>query len=444
MRILFVGDTPNVPTGFAACTRAACAALHAAGHTVTVLGLNEYGGPHPYPYPIYPCVHPLEGARDGFGVARLPRLVQKLHPDLVVLLNDPWNIRYYLDRLRAELPDDVTVPVVAWLAVDALNQKSAPELNDLAHVIVWTEFGATQLRENGYTGSIDICPLGVDPATFHPRECTPHERDISRARIGIPPDLRHSFIVGAVGRNQFRKRLDLTIEYFARWTQKYAVPDAILFLHTAPTGENGVDIRAYAKHYGIADRVFIASAETVGVGASVEHMAHVYSAFDVYVTTSHAEGFGLPALEAMACGVPCILPDFASFGPGGWVGDAAVRVPCSTRIPSAPMNSALYTIGAPPDRAPFVAALNDFYSSTLHRETYARRGLKLAATLPWSATGERMVGLLTAIHDRIRVESEQADAAKQAAAQQAAEDAARIAAAVETELVKREERASQR
>ena len=34
--------------------------------------------------------------------------------------------------------------------------------------------------------------------------------------------------------------------------------------------------------------------------------------FDVYVQTAGAEGFGMPILEAMACGTPVIAPDYSA------------------------------------------------------------------------------------------------------------------------------------
>jgi hypothetical protein len=43
MKVLWVGDSPNVDTGFARCTRAACAALADAGHQVAIVGINEPG-----------------------------------------------------------------------------------------------------------------------------------------------------------------------------------------------------------------------------------------------------------------------------------------------------------------------------------------------------------------------------------------------------------------
>ena len=53
-----------------------------------------------------------------------------------------------------------------------------------------------------------------------------------------------------------------------------------------------------------------------------EHMPFAYRASDVFVGPSRPdEGFGLPALEALACGIPCLLSDTP--GHREFAGDAA-------------------------------------------------------------------------------------------------------------------------
>ena len=50
-----------------------------------------------------------------------------------------------------------------------------------------------------------------------------------------------------------------------------------------------------------------------------DHLARLYGESDVFVSTSWSEGFGLPPLEAMACGTPVVLTD------SGGVQDFAVN-----------------------------------------------------------------------------------------------------------------------
>lgn len=388
MKVLICGDSPTVSTGFARCTRVACNSLLAAGHEVIVLGISEFGDPRlvtEYPYPIYPCVQPIDNGHDVLGVTRLPTLVDRLKPSLIILINDPWNIPAYMDQLKItkgicdKLGAEFTIPpVIAWLAVDSVNHKGEL-LNSLAHVITWTNFAANELSRGGCTVPMSVVPLGVDRDVFYPRDQAASRRMVCSAL----PD--NAFVVGVVGRNQPRKRLDLTLKYFANWIHSYGIDNAYLFLYVAPTGETGCDITQLVKYYNLTGKV-MSHTSPIGKGHSDELLAHVYSAFDVYLSTSQAEGWGLPALEAMSCGVPCVLPDFASFGPEGWTGDTACAISCFTTSLTAPLNGNPYTIGGIPDERSTINALSLLYKDDKARHTLSLNGRLLASTLTWANT----------------------------------------------------------
>jgi glycosyltransferase involved in cell wall biosynthesis len=393
LRVLWVGDAA-CSSGFARVTHAVCDELFAAGHDVAVVGINYYGDPHGHPYSIYPPRQPFDGGRDGYGVTRTPAISYRFKPDVIVLLNDPWNVEPYLDALRgfrersAErgflVPE---VPVVAFMAVDAKNQFSAPALNRCAHVATWTRFGADELKAGGYEGEPSVVPLGVDSEKFYPGD-----RSEAREKLGLEPD---AFYVGVVGRNQPRKRLDLTLEAFADWVRNNDVPNARLLLHVAPTGDRGFDLKPLVRHFGLERGRVLLSTPNTGAGAPDEQLRLFYSAFDCYLTTTQGEGWGLPCLEAMACGTPCLVPDHS--GLGDWTGSAAVKVPCSAIAVNAPIGDLAYTVGGVVDRRAVVSELNTMYRSSAHRDTYRRRGLKLAASLPWSRTGCEMREVIEAV-----------------------------------------------
>lgn len=69
-----------------------------------------------------------------------------------------------------------------------------------------------------------------------------------------------------------------------------------------------------AANLGIAERV------TVVGGVSIDDMVRLYNAAEIFAFPSEAEGFGLPALEAMSCGTPVLarratsLPEIVSDG----------------------------------------------------------------------------------------------------------------------------------
>lgn len=410
MRILFVGDSPTVSTGFSIITREICGYLHSRGDEVHALGLSYFGDPHPYPYPIYPCTCPLRKFRDPWGVMRLPYLMREVKPDIIILLNDPWNLKEYLESIRRYEESHRVVldqiPIVGYLAVDSLNTSARdfsllPDyprpFNSLylSHLITWTEFGRDELIRGGWRGPSSIVPLGVDTSVFYP--C---DRRESRAVLGLDEaKTRDKFIVGVVGRNQTRKRLDLAIAYFAEWVSKYSISNAVLFIHSAPSGENSTDIKSLVRYYGLqgngseGSKVLLSEPE-IGNGINLSLLRALYNSMDVLISASQAEGWNLPALEAMACGVPVILGDS---GGHDWARGAAVTVPCSSTAMTAPMNGSMCTIGSVPDGEDFVEALNLVYVDPNFRRNRIDLGLELAKVLSWKSTCEKFAAVIDSV-----------------------------------------------
>ena len=101
--------------------------------------------------------------------------------------------------------------------------------------------------------------------------------------------------------------------------------------------------------------------------ADDEALACLYAGAALYVQPSLAEGFGLPPLEAMACGTPVLSSDAGSLPET--VGDAAVLLP--------PLETGRWSEA-------IVSTLGD----RERREELARRGLARAARFTWTRTAE--------------------------------------------------------
>lgn len=388
-KLLWIGDAV-VATGFARCTHHVLNVLK--DHwDVTVLGLNYTGDPHPFPYDIYPC---WTGG-DAFGLGRVTKLVKVLKPDLILIQNDPWNIMEYMRRIP------VDVPVAASMPVDGNNCKLGWDLeklkkDDFPHAtldlgIFWTKWAAEQAWQGGYEGPAAVIPLGVELETYKQMN-----RAEARQKLGLPAHMWNddAFIVGNVNRNQPRKRLDLTIQYFAEWIKRENVKDAYLFLHVAPTGDNGYDVKQLKKYYDSERDWLIVVEPPVGHGAPEELMPLVYNSFDVQVSTTQGEGWGLTTMEGMACGIPQIVPDWSALGE--WAKDAAYMIPCSTTI-ATPNN--INVIGGVADKNAFIVALTALYTKSRLREQLMHKGLELVnrPEFRWEAIGTRFLEELAVV-----------------------------------------------
>lgn len=381
-KLLWIGDA-GVRTGFERATRYTLDVVREQ-FEVSVLGLNYFGDPnHGYPYDVYPAI----AGGDAFGYGRLKRgfIPNIVEPDVILIQNDPWNFQSYLEHIPTH------IPVIGLVAVDGKCCRG-DELNGLSHAIFWTRFGELEAKKGGYAGSSSVVPLGVDRRVYYPQDRSEvRERlglDEAFVKRGLSPN---AFVVGYVGRNQPRKRLDLIIEYFAEWVHQYGVKDAALWLHVAPTGEDAYDVNLLRHYYDVEKQVVVPSIPFM-TGVSEDRMRDIYAMFNVFMTTTQGEGFGLPVFEAMACGVPVLAPDWS--GLGELVRDAATLIPCTSTAVTCP--GGISTIGGIPDRRLMVEALNRLYESEAARNEAAMAGEQLTARLEfdWREIGLRVTEIV--------------------------------------------------
>src|SRR6185369_8469021 len=216
-RLLWVGDAA-VGSGFGKATTRILRNL-VERFSVYVIGVNYRGDPHEEAYHIWPAI--LGG--DVIGIGLLRRQMARIRPDVVVLQANPWNIPAYMKVLTDM---HYTGAVVGIIAVEGANCVGK-DLKGLDKAIFWCEFGQREAR--GWEGKSAIVPLGVDLDFYKPGD-----KIEARKALGLPEECINGFILGNVNRNQTRKRLDLTIQYFAEWYHRAGKPNAYVYMHCLP------------------------------------------------------------------------------------------------------------------------------------------------------------------------------------------------------------------
>lgn len=386
-RVLFVGDGPDVPSGFGRATREILARL-IPEYEVCVLGINHRGDPGTVDYPVYAAA----AGGDAFGVGRLIWMCQVVKPDVIVIQNDGWYFPYYFSQLRKktasfeyENPEIASIPVIGAVAIDGLNF-DGNWIKDLSATVFWTKFAESEARIGGFTGTSYVIPLGVDLNMFYKVD-----RDLAMERQRVA-SLKDKFVVGNVNRNQPRKRWDLSIRYFANWIHSRKITDARLFLHSAPTGDKSTNILSLAEYYGVLNQIVLCEPEPF-YGKADDDMRDVYNCFDVLMSTTQGEGMGLPTMEAMACGVPCVLPDWSAHG--DWAKGAAAMVPCtSTALQT--FSPSVNVIGGVADEKAFIEALDLMYRDRQQRELIGSLGFQRVSEerFRWDNIGEQWLNVL--------------------------------------------------
>ncbi|MCC6178048.1 MAG: glycosyltransferase family 4 protein [Chloroflexi bacterium] len=206
---------------------------------------------------------------------------------------------------------------------------------------------------------VAVVPGGVDPS-FRPVE-DPARRAALRTQIGLDAETPYILFVGVI---EPRKNLIGLIEAFDILKSRRALPHKLVVVGRKGWLWEGTMQRADRSPYrdDIIFPGFIPDGE----------LATLYSAAEMFAFPSHYEGFGLPALEAMACGTPVVASRASSLPEV--VGDAGIQVD-------------------PNDREGLASALELLALNPDIRADFRRRGLERAATFTWQAAAEAMLDI---------------------------------------------------
>jgi glycosyltransferase involved in cell wall biosynthesis len=126
-----------------------------------------------------------------------------------------------------------------------------------------------------------------------------------------------NFLVGMVAANKangslHRKGFSEAFMAFGVFLQSH--PEAKLYVHSEVTGAyGGFNLIDLARACGIPkDSILFPDPEKLRFGYSDAEMAALYTGMDVLLHTSYGEGFGVPAIEAQACGTRVIGSSWAA------------------------------------------------------------------------------------------------------------------------------------
>lgn len=307
MRVLWISDSPDTPSGFGNVTRFVCEGLARRGHDLIILGWQTLEAHDWNGCRVVPASGPL-GNRSLF-----PILVRH-RPEIVIALGDVWWLPHFAAphvRRQLQLTD---TPWALYFPIDGdmREGKLPPSWLQLLRAvdipIAMSEFGRQAVQNSGIECS--YIPHGVDLGVFHP----PPDRE--RAKAEVEADGR--FLVLSDSRNQPRKMLPRLLEVFARFSQ--GLPDVLLHLHTDPedeftrSGLYSYDIRADVRALGLESKVRFTPNMKLkrGGGIPLEQLARYYRAADVHLLASSGEGFGLPTLQAAAAGAVPFAGDYSA------------------------------------------------------------------------------------------------------------------------------------
>lgn len=285
---------------------------------------------------------PLRAPRDVALVATVQDFWHLHHPGQQPLLNRTANA-WLIDRIMRRADHIVTT-------------SSAVAEDAFAHYGI-------------HPDRLTVVPLGVDAEVFHPMEAGLVTGRLERMGVQRP------FLLGLDVHNP-RKNFVRVLEAFAELPESLRGNLRVVGIgRPRATAED-------ASPAAAAQRLDITSHVTLLDDVPLDDLVALYSGAEAFVYPSIYEGFGMPVLEAMACGCPVIASNRSS-------------------IPEVASGAALLV---DPDNSQDLArAIGDVLSGN-ERERLANAGLARAEAMTWRRTAEGML----AVFDRVLAERGQA------------------------------------
>jgi glycosyltransferase involved in cell wall biosynthesis len=153
------------------------------------------------------------------------------------------------------------------------------------------------------SSKIRVIPLGVDER-FRPQDVA--DPDAAKAELGLPD--KYVLYLGNHRGHKNLRRLIQAFDYIATRT-----PHSLVL--PRPSGPGAEITLSAVERAEARERIVFHPMPD-------EHLPLIYSLADVFVFPSLSEGFGLPPLEAMACGTPVVASNISSIPEV--VGDAGI------------------------------------------------------------------------------------------------------------------------
>jgi glycosyltransferase involved in cell wall biosynthesis len=349
-RILFCSEATFLNTGYATYTREILNYLHGTGK-YEIAEMASYGQKNdpraaniPWKYygvaPNTDCEpkssedeinHYNSNPTHQFGSWAFENVCLDFLPDFVCDIRDFWMLdfaerspfrKYFKWAIMPTV--DARPQARQWIATYA-NADACLTYSDWAGGVLQDQSG----------GKINY--LGSSPPSAHPAYSPVDDKDAHKLTMGIDPEYK---ILGTVMRNQRRKLYPDLFEAFKLFLNKTENKKYYLYCHTSYP-DLGWDIPELLNQHELGSHVLFTyicpetkkpfastfkgavaqspftgkwgcTLSNVKNGLSYEDLSKVMNCFDLYTQYANCEGFGLPQVEAAACGVPVCGTDYSA------------------------------------------------------------------------------------------------------------------------------------
>lgn len=265
------------------------------------------------------------------------------------------------------------------LEVDRLPSVWVEQANQMDEVWTPTEWGKNMMRASGVQRPIHVVPLGVDTKVFRPAT-TPRQH------------LRDRTVFLSIFEWGERKGWDILLRAYRAAFKPH---DPVLLLLK-------IDSRAPAANPVRAMAQFLPDpSPPVGLlynqPLTITQLVDLYQSADCFVLPTRGEGWGMPVLESMACGVPAITTDWSGTTAFLTTGNG-YPLPTTGLVAAAPEHPYYRNAQwANPDETALIELLRHVAANTDERRRKGARAAQDAQTWTWQRGVNTICQRLTAL-----------------------------------------------
>jgi len=290
-------------------------------YEIDVVGVNYDGGPYDttlWPGNLWPAISALRTQGpygDVFGRQVFLDLLAQRDYDIVFIVQDTFIVQPIVPQiLELQRTKPETFSTIYYYPFDCTPQEDWVKQCVAAFdfPVAYTEYAKNESRK--YIGSAadkqDVIYHGTNTSNFFP--LSPEGK--KRVKEEIFSAVKDKFIITNVNRNQGRKDVSRSL-MILKQLRNIGVEDAFLYMHMQETDFGGSIMKMASAIGVVPDKDFtIPNPQQFGAhsGFPIEFLNQIYNASDLYLTTTHGEGWGLSITEAMATKLPVVAPNNTS------------------------------------------------------------------------------------------------------------------------------------
>lgn len=314
LNVLFSSDGIQRITGFATVARNTCFHLKDLGFNIYSQDWNmQHGKTELYGIPILAGGKHIENdPRTHHGYRTIRDYINRYDINALIMLGD-IDMTWYLIKKKTKCKQFYYLPI----DTDYLPTNYVEVIKQMEIPVAMSDFGKQTMINCGADNVEHTIYHGIDPKIFNRDGKRLQDVNIKTNKNESVSNWSDKFVVVNVDTNTPRKRQAELIHAWSIFSKDK--DDVLLYMHTDPktinSGGRGffnLNEIAYYHNVNPKDKKIFFPDWTQVDKFTDQYLAVVYRSADVFASASTGEGYGLTKHEAMACGVPCITPNYAA------------------------------------------------------------------------------------------------------------------------------------